>query len=98
MFHVFIDQHNLSKTHLALLLMCFHLTLSHKCLLVLQKLMFCHSVLSRWEMQAGAELNDEEKAMVEELQRAYFVCSYNVGLQDPPEADEMLAKQTRGDT
>lgn len=49
-------------------------------------------------MQAGAELNDEEKSMVEELQRAYFVCSYNVGLQDPPEADETLAKETQGDT
>lgn len=54
------------------------------------------SVLSRWEMQDGAELEDGEKAMVEELQRAYFVCHCSPGMQSPPEADETVAEQTQG--
>ena len=48
------------------------------------------SVLSRWEMDDGAELEDGEKAMVEELQRAFFVCRCNLGPQDPPDADETV--------
>lgn len=56
------------------------------------------SVLSRWEMDDGAELEDGEKAMVEELQRAFFVCHCNPGLQDPPEVDETVAEQTQGGT
>ncbi|XP_036953072.1 uncharacterized protein KIAA0825 homolog isoform X5 [Acanthopagrus latus] len=53
---------------------------------------------NRWEMQEGAELEDGEKSMVEELQRAYFVCCCSPRPQDPPEADETLAEQTRGET
>ncbi|XP_040898479.1 uncharacterized protein KIAA0825 homolog [Toxotes jaculatrix] len=53
---------------------------------------------NRWEMQEGAELEDGEKAMVEELQKAYFVCCCSPGPQDPPEADETLAEQTQGET
>lgn len=49
--------------------------------------------LCRWEMQQGAELDDGEKAMVEELQKAYFCCSCS-GPQDPPETDETLTEQT----
>lgn len=54
--------------------------------------------LCRWEMQEGAELEDEEKAMVEELQKAYFVCCCSVGPQDSPEADETLTEEARGET
>ncbi|XP_078106613.1 uncharacterized protein KIAA0825 homolog isoform X1 [Sander vitreus] len=53
---------------------------------------------NRWEMQENAELEDGEKFMVEELQKAYFVCCCGPGPQDPPEADETLAKQTQGET
>ncbi|XP_070760941.1 uncharacterized protein KIAA0825 homolog [Enoplosus armatus] len=53
---------------------------------------------NRWEMQEGAELEDGEKSMVEELQKAYFVCCCSPGLRDPPEADETLAEQTQGET
>ncbi|XP_074526836.1 uncharacterized protein KIAA0825 homolog isoform X2 [Halichoeres trimaculatus] len=53
---------------------------------------------NRWEMQDGAELEDEEKSMVEELQKAYFVCCCSPELQDPPEADESPAEQTQGET
>lgn len=67
-------------------------------MLVLKQLMFCLSVLSRWEMREDAELEDGEKSMVEELQKAYFVCCCSPGLQDPPEADETLAEQTQGET
>lgn len=47
-------------------------------------------------MQDGAELDDEEKAMVEELQKAYFVCCCSSGPQDSPEAEETLTEKTRG--
>ncbi|XP_038560256.1 uncharacterized protein KIAA0825 homolog [Micropterus salmoides] len=53
---------------------------------------------NRWEMQEGAELEDGEKSMVEELQKAYFVCCCSPGQQDPPEADETLAEETQGET
>ncbi|XP_041644003.1 uncharacterized protein KIAA0825 homolog [Cheilinus undulatus] len=53
---------------------------------------------NRWEMQEDAELEDEEKSMVEELQKAYFVRCCSPGLQDPPEADEIPAEQTPGET
>lgn len=49
-------------------------------------------------MQEDAELKDGEKFMVEELQKAYFVCCCSPGPQDPPEADETLAEQTQGET
>lgn len=42
-------------------------------------------------MQEGAELEDEEKTMVEELQNACFVSGSSRGKQeDPPEVDERL--------
>lgn len=44
----------------------------------------------RWEMQEGAELEDEERSMVEELQKAYFGCCCRLVLQDPPDGDETL--------
>ncbi|KAL7392198.1 hypothetical protein ABVT39_021043 [Epinephelus coioides] len=53
---------------------------------------------NRWEMQEDAELEDGEKFMVEELQKAYFVCCCSPGPQDPPAADETLADQTQGGT
>ncbi|XP_071338749.1 uncharacterized protein KIAA0825 homolog isoform X2 [Trachinotus anak] len=53
---------------------------------------------NRWEMQEGAELEDGEKVMVEELQKAYFVCCCSPGPQDPPAADEIPAEQTQGET
>ncbi len=49
-------------------------------------------------MQEGAELEDGERNMVEELQKTYFVCGCSPGPQDPPEADETLAEQTQGET
>lgn len=49
-------------------------------------------------MQESAELEDEEKAMVEELQKAYFVCCCSPGPQDPTEADETLTQETQGET
>lgn len=74
-------------------------SLSDKCLLVPQQLMFCLSVRSRWEMQEGAELDDEEKTMVEELQKACFVSGSSRGMQgDHPEADETLKNETQRDT
>lgn len=53
-------------------------------------------MFSRWEMQEGAELEDGEKAMLEELKRAYFVCCCSAGPQDPSEAEETLAQQIQG--
>ncbi|KAI4820439.1 hypothetical protein KUCAC02_028416, partial [Chaenocephalus aceratus] len=35
-----------------------------------------------WEMQKDAELEDGEKCIVEELQKAYFVCCCSPGTQD----------------
>ncbi|XP_076585875.1 uncharacterized protein KIAA0825 homolog isoform X1 [Chaetodon auriga] len=52
---------------------------------------------NRWEMQEGAEMEDGERSMVEELQKAYFVCCCSPRPQDPPEA-ETLAEQTQGET
>ncbi|XP_057686985.1 uncharacterized protein KIAA0825 homolog isoform X1 [Corythoichthys intestinalis] len=51
---------------------------------------------NRWEMQDGAELEDDEKMMAEELQRAYFVCHCDAGLQESREADETTAERTQG--
>ncbi|XP_019750172.1 uncharacterized protein KIAA0825 homolog [Hippocampus comes] len=53
---------------------------------------------NRWEMQDGAELEDEEKMMVEELRRAYFVCRCDAGPQESREADETTAERTQGGT
>lgn len=49
-------------------------------------------------MQKDAELEDGEKCIVEELQKAYFVCCCSPGTQDCPGADETLAEQTQGET
>lgn len=50
-------------------------------------------------MQEGAELEDEEKSMVEELQKAYFVCcSSSPGLRDPTETHDTMENKTQGDT
>lgn len=47
-------------------------------------------------MQEGAELEDEEKTMVEELQNACFVSGSSRGKQeDPPEVDETLKNATQ---
>ncbi|XP_070690225.1 uncharacterized protein KIAA0825 homolog [Pempheris klunzingeri] len=64
----------------------------------MSKVTFKTLLANRWEMQEGAELEDGEKSMVEELQKAYFVCCCSPGWQDPPEADETLAEQTQGET
>lgn len=48
-------------------------------------------------MQEGAEMEDGERSMMEELQKAYFVCCCSPRPQDPPEA-ETLAEQTQGET
>lgn len=76
----------------------FKLTNGDTRLPVLQQLMFCLSVRSRWEMQEGAELEEEQKSMVEGLQRAYFVSGCSLGLQDCPESDETPEKETQGET
>ncbi|CAB1456387.1 unnamed protein product [Pleuronectes platessa] len=52
----------------------------------------------RWEMQEGAELDDAEKAMVEDLQKAYFVCCCTAGPQDPPDAEDTPAEQIQRET
>ncbi|XP_049618135.1 uncharacterized protein KIAA0825 homolog isoform X1 [Syngnathus scovelli] len=57
---------------------------------------FKNLLANRWEMREGAELEDEEKMMVEELQRAYFVCHCDAGLQESREADETTAEGTQG--
>lgn len=49
-------------------------------------------------MQEGAELEDGEQEMVEELQKTYFVCCCSPGPQDPPAADETLPEESRGET
>lgn len=49
-------------------------------------------------MQEGAELDDGEKAMVEELQKAFFVCCCSSGPQDRSADDETAAEQTQGET
>ncbi|XP_075899969.1 uncharacterized protein KIAA0825 homolog [Nelusetta ayraudi] len=53
---------------------------------------------NRWEMQEGAELEEEQKSMVEELQKAYFVSCCSPRLQDCPESDETPEKETQGET
>ncbi|XP_063753463.1 uncharacterized protein KIAA0825 homolog isoform X2 [Eleginops maclovinus] len=53
---------------------------------------------NRWEMQKDAELEDGEKCIVEELQKAYFVCCCSPGTQDCPGADETLTEETQGET
>ncbi|KAM9858641.1 uncharacterized protein KIAA0825 homolog [Aulostomus maculatus] len=58
---------------------------------------FSTLLANRWEMQEGAELEVAEKAMVLELQGAYFVCHCSPRQQDPPEADEKpSSEQTPG--
>ncbi|XP_061623214.1 uncharacterized protein KIAA0825 homolog isoform X3 [Phyllopteryx taeniolatus] len=61
------------------------------------QLTFKTLLANRWEMQDGAELEDDERMMVEELQRAYFVCHCDAELQESREADETMVEQTQGD-
>ena len=56
------------------------------------------SVLSRWEMQEGAELDDGEKAMVEDLKKAFLVCCCSAGPRDPPDAEDTQAEQIQRET
>lgn len=49
-------------------------------------------------MQEGAELDDGEKAMVEELQKAYLLCCCSSGPHDHSADDETPAEQTQGET
>lgn len=65
---------------------------------MLQQLMFCLSALFRWEMQDGAELEEEQKYMVEELQKTYCVNCCIPRLQDCPESDDTPEKETQGET
>ncbi|XP_077456316.1 uncharacterized protein KIAA0825 homolog isoform X1 [Stigmatopora argus] len=60
------------------------------------KVTFQTLLANRWEMQDGAELEDDEKMMTEELQRAYFVCHCDAGMQESREADETTAERTQG--
>ncbi|XP_030593401.1 uncharacterized protein KIAA0825 homolog [Archocentrus centrarchus] len=53
---------------------------------------------NRWEMQEGAQLEDGEKAMVEELEKAFCVCCCAPGPQNPPETDETPAAQAQRET
>nr|XP_019949157.1 PREDICTED: uncharacterized protein KIAA0825 homolog [Paralichthys olivaceus] len=53
---------------------------------------------NRWEMQEDAELDDGEKAMVEELKKAYFVCCCSAGPEDPPDADDTQAVKIHRET
>lgn len=78
----------------------FFLNLTHgdTCPHMLQQLMFCLFVLFRWEMQKGAELEGEQKSMVEELKEAYFVSRCSPRLQHCPESDETSEKDTQGGT
>lgn len=49
-------------------------------------------------MQKGAELEEEEKSMVEELQKAYFVSGCSPRLQHCPESDEPPEKDPQRET
>lgn len=50
-------------------------------------------------MQDGAELEDEEKAIVEELQNACFVSvSAREVQEDPPEVNDTLKNETQKET
>lgn len=86
------------QRHSEFCLFSLNLTQSDTCSVILQELMFCLFVLSRWEMQEGAELEEEQKSMVEELQTAYFVSRCSPRLQHCPESDETPAKETQGET
>uniref|UniRef100_A0A8C6WXP7 KIAA0825 n=2 Tax=Neogobius melanostomus TaxID=47308 RepID=A0A8C6WXP7_9GOBI len=52
---------------------------------------------NRWEMREDAELDDDEKAMVADLQKVYFVYNRNSGQQDVCEAVQGLGKETQGE-
>uniref|UniRef100_A0A672JNC3 Uncharacterized protein n=2 Tax=Salarias fasciatus TaxID=181472 RepID=A0A672JNC3_SALFA len=53
---------------------------------------------NRWEMADDAELEDGEKAIVEELQTAFFSCCCTLEPQDPPEAEEAEADPAQTET
>lgn len=54
-------------------------------------------VANRWDMQEDAELEDGERAMVEELQKVFFVCCCSAGPQDASGSDETPTNQTQGE-
>ncbi|KAM4577001.1 uncharacterized protein KIAA0825 homolog isoform 1-T1 [Odontesthes bonariensis] len=65
----------------------------------MSQMTFKSLMANRWDMQEDAELEDGEKGMVEELQKAFFVCRCCCsGPQEPPGTDETPAKQTQGET
>lgn len=47
-------------------------------------------------MQEGAELDEEQKSMVEELQKAYFVSRCSPRLRRCPESDETPERRHPG--
>ncbi|XP_072288852.1 uncharacterized protein KIAA0825 homolog [Eucyclogobius newberryi] len=52
---------------------------------------------NRWEMRDDAELDDEERTMVEDLRRVYFVYNSNSEQQDLSEAVEEKGEETQGE-
>ncbi|KAM4578924.1 uncharacterized protein KIAA0825 homolog [Fundulus diaphanus] len=54
-------------------------------------------VANRWDMQEDAELEDGERAMVEELQKAFFACCCSAGPQGASGTDETPTNQTQGE-
>ncbi|XP_041856259.1 uncharacterized protein KIAA0825 homolog isoform X2 [Melanotaenia boesemani] len=64
----------------------------------MSQITFKSLLANRWDLQEDAVLEDGEKAMVEELQKAFLVCCCCAGPQDPPGTDETPAKQPQGET
>ncbi|KAK7933136.1 hypothetical protein WMY93_004032 [Mugilogobius chulae] len=54
-------------------------------------------LVNRWEMQDDAELDDEERAMVEDLRRVYFVYNSKSRQQDLSEAVKEQEEETQGE-
>ncbi|XP_033829174.1 uncharacterized protein KIAA0825 homolog isoform X1 [Periophthalmus magnuspinnatus] len=52
---------------------------------------------NRWEMRDDAELDEEERTMVEELRRVYFVYNSNSGQRDLSEAVEEQGEDAQGE-
>ncbi|MED6236189.1 hypothetical protein ATANTOWER_005578, partial [Ataeniobius toweri] len=52
--------------------------------------------VNMWDMQKDAELEDGEKAMVEELQKAFLVCCCSAGPQDASGTNETPTKSDPG--
>ncbi|KAM6930280.1 uncharacterized protein KIAA0825 homolog [Xenentodon cancila] len=64
----------------------------------MSQMTFKRLLANRWDMQESAELEDGARAMVEELQKAFYVCCCSEGPQDATGSDETPAKQTQGET